>query len=355
MFVQALAKGAAAYWHALADADALAAMRMTLTVAAISVPLNTVFGTAAAWVISKYEFRGKGFLLTLIDLPFAVSPVIAGLIFVLIFGARGWLGDWLTDHQFHVIFALPGMVLATTFITFPFIARELIPLMQAQGRDDEEAALSLGAGGWRIFRVVTLPNVRWGMLLRNLALQRARHGRIWRRVGGFRTHTRPDQYVAPACGDTLQRVQFCRRFRHRIVARYACARHSRPQVAARTPSSRAARPAIGRRRSATAKAGGSMNVPPQPRRKHLLATWLSGGSLLIVFAALAIMAVASSIAVDRFAQAQALARSELAVSSVREYVHRLSESNLVAARTLADRPTLARLLDDPASRNWRCT
>ena len=164
VFVQALAKGLGPYWQALADSDALSAMRMTLTVAAISVPLNTVFGTAAAWVISKYEFRGKGFLLTLIDLPFAVSPVIAGLIFVLIFGARGWLGPWLSEHEFRVIFALPGMVLATTFITFPFIARELIPLMQAQGRDDEEAALSLGAGGWRIFRVVTLPNVRWGML-----------------------------------------------------------------------------------------------------------------------------------------------------------------------------------------------
>ena len=164
VFVQAFAKGIAPYFAALAEGDALAAMRMTLTVAAISVPLNTVFGTCAAWAITKYEFRGKGLLLTLIDLPFAVSPVIAGLIFVLVFGARGWFGGWLGDHDFKVIFALPGMVLATTFITFPFIARELIPLMQAQGRDDEEAALSLGAGGWRIFRVVTLPNVRWGML-----------------------------------------------------------------------------------------------------------------------------------------------------------------------------------------------
>ena len=164
VFVQAFAHGVAAYWQALADADTLAAMRMTLTVAAIAVPLNTVFGIAAAWAISKFEFRGKGFLLTLIDLPFAVSPVIAGLVFVLVFGARGWFGDWLSDHDFKVIFAMPGMVLATTFITFPFIARELIPLMQAQGRDDEEAALSMGAGGWRIFRLVTLPNVRWGML-----------------------------------------------------------------------------------------------------------------------------------------------------------------------------------------------
>ncbi|HVN98543.1 MAG TPA: sulfate ABC transporter permease subunit CysW [Steroidobacteraceae bacterium] len=164
VFVQALAKGLGAYWQALSDGDALSAMRLTLTVAAISVPLNTVFGLAAAWAISKYEFRGKGLLLTLIDLPFAVSPVISGLIFVLVFGARGWLGGWLGEHDYRVIFALPGMVLATTFITFPFIARELIPLMQAQGRDDEEAALSLGAGGWRIFRTVTLPNVRWGLL-----------------------------------------------------------------------------------------------------------------------------------------------------------------------------------------------
>ena len=164
VFTQAFAKGIVPYLQALADGDALSAMRMTLTVAAISVPLNTVFGVAAAWAISKYEFRGKGFLLTLIDLPFAVSPVIAGLIFVLVFGARGWFGGWLSDHDFKVVFALPGMVLATTFITFPFVARELIPLMQSQGRDDEDAALSLGAGGWRIFRMVTLPNVRWGLL-----------------------------------------------------------------------------------------------------------------------------------------------------------------------------------------------
>ena len=164
VFTQALAQGLDPYLQALRDSDALAAMRMTLTVAAISVPLNTVFGLAAAWLISKYEFRGKGLLLTLIDLPFSVSPVIAGLIFVLVFGARGWFGPWLSAYDFKVIFALPGMVLATTFITFPFIARELIPLMQAQGRDDEEAALSLGAGGWRIFALVTLPNIRWGLL-----------------------------------------------------------------------------------------------------------------------------------------------------------------------------------------------
>jgi sulfate transport system permease protein len=164
VFTQALAKGLPPYLQALADGDALAAMRMTLTVAAISVPLNLVFGLAAAWTISKYDFRGKGFLLTLIDLPFAVSPVISGLIYVLVFGARGWFGPWLGEHDYKVIFAMPGMVLATTFVTFPFIARELIPLMQAQGRDDEEAALSLGASGWRAFWMVTLPNVRYGLL-----------------------------------------------------------------------------------------------------------------------------------------------------------------------------------------------
>ncbi|MFO1399890.1 MAG: sulfate ABC transporter permease subunit CysW [Steroidobacteraceae bacterium] len=164
VFVQALDRGLAPFGAALANPDALAAVRMTLSVAAICVPLNTVFGVMAAWLVAKYEFRGKGVLLTLIDLPFAVSPVISGMIFVLVFGMHGWLGPWLSDHDFRIIFALPGMVLATTFITFPFVARELIPLMQAQGRDDEEAALSLGASGWQTFRLVTLPNIRWGLL-----------------------------------------------------------------------------------------------------------------------------------------------------------------------------------------------
>ncbi|MCC7463523.1 MAG: sulfate ABC transporter permease subunit CysW [Gammaproteobacteria bacterium] len=164
VFVQALMQGLAPFFSALADPDARAAVRLTLTVAAVCVPLNTVFGVMAAWLVAKYEFRGKGVLLTLIDLPFAVSPVISGMIFVLVFGAHGWFGPWLGAHNFRVIFAVPGMVLATTFITFPLVARELIPLMQAQGRDDEEAALSLGASGWQTFRMVTLPNIRWGLL-----------------------------------------------------------------------------------------------------------------------------------------------------------------------------------------------
>src|SRR4051812_32144795 len=160
----ALKEGGAAYLAAIHDPDALAAVRLTLLVAAIAVPLNLVFGVAAAWAIAKFEFPGKSVLVTLIDLPFAVSPVVAGLIFVLLFGLHGWLGPWLDAHDLHVIFAGPGIVLATLFVTFPFVARELIPLMQSQGSEEEEASLILGAGGWQTFRRVTLPNLRWGLL-----------------------------------------------------------------------------------------------------------------------------------------------------------------------------------------------
>ena len=164
VFVEALKKGIDVYLAAIVEPDALAAIRLTLLAAAISVPLNLAFGVAAAWSIAKFEFRGKNVLLTLIDLPFSVSPVIAGLVFVLVFGLQGWLGEWLRDHDLKIIFALPGIVIATIFITFPFVARELIPLMQAQGIEQEEAARVLGAGGWQIFRRVTLPNVQWALL-----------------------------------------------------------------------------------------------------------------------------------------------------------------------------------------------
>lgn len=164
VFVEALRKGWETYLTALIDADALSAIRLTLLAAAIAVPLNLVFGVAAAWAIAKFEFRGKQILITLIDLPFSVSPVIAGLVFVLLFGAQGWFGGWLATHEFKVIFAVPGIVLATVFVTFPFVARELIPLMQAQGREEEEAAVVLGAGGWQVFWHVTLPNIKWGLL-----------------------------------------------------------------------------------------------------------------------------------------------------------------------------------------------
>ena len=164
VFYEALKKGLGVYLAAVTDADALAAIRLTLLTAAIAVPLNLVFGIAAAWCIAKHQFRGKNILLTLIDLPFSVSPVISGLIYVLIFGLQGWLGETLRDHDLKVIFAVPGIVLATIFVTFPFVARELIPLMQAQGIEQEEAATVLGASGWQMFWRVTLPNIKWGLL-----------------------------------------------------------------------------------------------------------------------------------------------------------------------------------------------
>ncbi|MBC7663185.1 MAG: sulfate ABC transporter permease subunit CysW [Caulobacter sp.] len=164
VFVQAFAKGAEVYWAALTESDALSALKLTLIAAFISVPLNLVFGVAAAWAIAKFDFRGKNVLLTLIDLPFSVSPVIAGLIYLLIFGLQGWCGEWLRDHDLKIVFAVPGIVLATVFVTFPFIARELIPLMQAQGQEQEEAARVLGASGWQILWRVTLPNVKWALL-----------------------------------------------------------------------------------------------------------------------------------------------------------------------------------------------
>ena len=164
VFSEALSKGLGPALVAIRDPDALAAIRLTLTVAAIAVPLNAAFGLCAAWAVAKHDFPGKSFLVTLIDLPFSVSPVVAGLIFVLVFGAEGWFGDWLLDHDLKIVFATPGIVLATLFVTFPFVARELIPLMEEQGTDEEEAAVSLGASGPLTFLKVTAPNIRWGLL-----------------------------------------------------------------------------------------------------------------------------------------------------------------------------------------------
>ncbi|MBN9428470.1 MAG: sulfate ABC transporter permease subunit CysW [Burkholderiales bacterium] len=164
VFTEALRKGWQAYLAALVEPDTLSAIRLTLLAAAIAVPANLVFGVAAAWAIAKFEFRGKNLLTTLIDLPFSVSPVISGLIYVLIFGAQGWFGEWLKAHDIRIIFALPGIVLATVFVTVPFVARELIPLMQSQGTDEEQAAIVLGASGWQTFWRITVPNIRWGLL-----------------------------------------------------------------------------------------------------------------------------------------------------------------------------------------------
>jgi sulfate transport system permease protein len=164
VFAMALENGAAAYLESFIDTDAAAAIRLTLVVAAIVVPLNTLFGIAAAWAIAKFEFRGKSFLITLIDLPIAVSPVVSGLVFVLLFGLQGWFGHWLLERGISIIFALPGIILATMFVTFPYVARELIPLMQQLGNDEEEAAITLGAGGWMTFFRVTLPKIKWGLV-----------------------------------------------------------------------------------------------------------------------------------------------------------------------------------------------
>jgi sulfate/thiosulfate transport system permease protein len=164
VFTYALQKGVGAYFAAILEPEAWSAIRLTLLAAAIAVPLNLVFGLAAAWLIARFRFPGRDVLLTLIDLPFSVSPVIAGLVFVLLFGRQGWLGPWLDEHDIHIIFAVPGIVLATVFVTFPFVVREVLPVMQAQGQDEEEAALSLGASGWRTFLRVTLPKVKWGVL-----------------------------------------------------------------------------------------------------------------------------------------------------------------------------------------------
>ena len=164
VFAEALRQGWGAYLAGLQEPDAWAAIKLTLITALIAVPLNLVFGVAAAWCIAKYEFRGKAFLTTLIDLPFSISPVVAGLMYVLVFGANGWFGHWLAEHDIKIIFAVPGIVLATVFVTFPFVARELIPLMQAQGNDEEQAAMVLGANGWQTFWHVTLPNIKWGLL-----------------------------------------------------------------------------------------------------------------------------------------------------------------------------------------------
>jgi sulfate transport system permease protein len=164
VFVQAFSKGVAVYLAAVREPDTLSAIKLSLLAAGIAVPLNLVFGVAAAWAVTKFRFRGRNVLVSLIDIPFAVSPVVAGLIYVLVFGAQGWLGDWLSAHDIRIVFAVPGIVLATIFVTFPFVARELIPLMESQGTEEEEAALVLGASGWQMFYKITLPNIKWGLL-----------------------------------------------------------------------------------------------------------------------------------------------------------------------------------------------
>ena len=218
VFVEAFRGGVSAYLAALVEPETMAAIRLTLIVAAIAVPANLVFGLAASWAIAKFEFKGKSILTTLIDLPFSVSPVTSGLIYVLLFGAQGYFGPWLTAHGVHIIFAVPGIVLATIFVTFPFVARELIPIMQEQGTGDEEAAVSLGASGFTDLLPHHAAQREVGAALRRASLQRPRHGRVRRRLGGLRPHPRQDQHHAAAGRDSLQRVCLWRGFRRRLAA-----------------------------------------------------------------------------------------------------------------------------------------
>ncbi|VFT50450.1 sulfate transport protein CysW [Pseudomonas aeruginosa] len=198
-------------------------------------PLNLLFGVAAAWCVSKFEFRGKSILVTLIDLPFSVSPVIAGLIYVLLFGAQGYFGEWLSDHDIQIVFAVPGIVLATLFVTVPFVARELIPLMQEQGTQEEEAARLLGANGWQMFWHVTLPNIKWGLIYGVVLCNRAGDGRVRRGIGGFRAYPRCHQHPAAARRDPLQRIQPCRRLQRRQPVAADGAGHPSAQAVERIP------------------------------------------------------------------------------------------------------------------------
>ena len=229
VLAQAFEKGLEAYFDSFSDPDTRSAIRLTLLTAAIVVPANTVFGICAAWAIAKFEFRGKSLLITLIDLPFAVSPVIAGLVLVMLFGAHGWFGSWLQERDVSIIFAVPGIVLATIFVTFPYVARELIPLMQQQGSDEEEAAIMLGAGAWVTFLRITLPKIRWGLLY-GVILCNARamgeFGAVSVVSGHIRGMTNDD---AAAGRDPLQRVQLRRGLCRRVGAGAARHRHARDQ------------------------------------------------------------------------------------------------------------------------------
>jgi sulfate transport system permease protein len=226
VFAQALAKGWRGYFHALTDPDTQAAIRLTLLVAAISVPLNTAFGIAAAWAVAKFDFRGKALLNTLIDLPFSVSPVVVGLMYLLMFGLQGWLGGWLDQHNLRIVFAVPGIVLATLFVTVPFVARELVPIMTAQGSDQEQAALTLGASGWRTFWYVTLPSVKWGLLY-GVILCNARAMGEFGAVSVVSGHiTGQTDTMPPARGEALPGLQRDRRVHCRQLARPAGVDHA---------------------------------------------------------------------------------------------------------------------------------
>ena len=323
---------------AFLDPDTGAAIRLTLTTALVVVPINTVFGLGAAWAIAKFEFRGKSFLITLIDLPLAVSPVISGMIYVLLFGLQGWFGSWLQDHDISIIFALPGIILATMFVTFPYVARELIPLMQQLGNDEEEAAITLGAGGWMTFFRVTLPKVRWGLVVRRHSVQCARHGRIRRGLGGLGPHPRPHQYDAAAHRDPLQRVQLRRRVRRGLASHAARGRNAGREDARRAHRLPAAIPAC-----SSAHAQLWLRLRPDPA-KTSLGWWLAAIHVAIVLLVGGGISFSAIGMLRDLADEQGKARVQLAGAMAREDLRRIGEDAVTAAHVLAERPTLQRLL-----------
>ena len=241
VFTEALAKGLAAYRDAVTTPDALSALKLTLLAAGIAVPLNLLFGVSAGWAIGKFDFRGKELLITLIDLPFAVSPVISGMVFVLLFGRQGFLGPWMLDHGYRIAFAVPGIVLATIFVSFPFVAREIIPIMQATGTQEEEAARVLGAGGLQIFFRVTLPNIKWGLIYGAILANARAMGEFGAVSVDLRPHPRRDQHAAAARGDPLQRIQLSGGVRRRVAAGVPGDRDARAQDDRRAPGPRGGR------------------------------------------------------------------------------------------------------------------
>ena len=226
VFSEAFRLGWSAYLNAIKEPDAMSALTLTLTAAAIAVPANLIFGVAAAWAIGKFQFRGKQLLITLIDLPFAVSPVISGMVFVLLFGRQGYLGQWLIDHDIRIVFAIPGIVLATIFVSFPFVAREIIPVMEATGSQEEEAARVLGAGGFQTFFRVTLPNIKWGLLYGVDSVQRPRDGRIRCGVSRLWAHPWADEHASAARRNSVQRVPVPGGVRCGVDSRVSRAHHA---------------------------------------------------------------------------------------------------------------------------------
>ncbi len=325
VFASALEHGAAAWFNSFTDSDTGAAIRLTLLTAAIVVPLNTLFGICAAWCIAKFEFPGKSVLVTLIDLPLAVSPVVSGLVYVLLFGLQGWFGAWLQEHEISIIFALPGIVLATMFVTFPYVARELIPLMQQMGNDEEEAAITLGAGGWFTFFHVTLPRIRWGLLYGVILCNARAMGEFGAVFGGIRPYPRADQHHAPAHRNPLSGIQLHRRLRRGLAAVVAGSGHPDHQDDARMAD---------------------WNSSPLKLLRNRLGWWLAATQVLLVLVVAAGMAWAAIDLLQDLADSQQRVHVQLAGADARAALNRASEDTLSHARALAERPTLRRLLEE---------